>query len=197
MPHVSFRNTTACADINAGAFHILLTNMIALQNKGFVIDRDRSIQVWNQPVFGYNSRVLDSREPSHSAAPTAVKEVFISTKARYTVEVNPQWYSYSPREYSVVYKYVLIPGPGMLQSLSPLHSLTMDLGRYWVELDSNNQIVGGHYTSWLRTDFTWMMASIPAFSGYFVDVAAIYKASTAPDGGTVLLSTSNSSPIGP
>lgn len=49
--------------------------------------------------------------------------------------------------------------------------------RYWLELDNKDNILGGSYTSWLRTDFTWMLAEVPPFSGYFTDVAAIYKAS--------------------
>jgi hypothetical protein len=30
--------------------------------------------------------------------------------------------------------------------------------RYWVELDSNDTIVGGSYESWDRIDFIWMLS---------------------------------------
>jgi hypothetical protein len=51
------RSTPACADLNAGAFHVLLANVIGGAKKGFVVDRDRSIMVWNQPVFKYSATI--------------------------------------------------------------------------------------------------------------------------------------------
>jgi hypothetical protein len=54
--------------------------------------------------------------------------------------------------------------------------------RYWVELDSNDTIVGGSYESWMRTDFIWMLSEVPAFSGYFKNVSDVYMASVKSQG---------------
>ncbi|MGC6417619.1 MAG: proprotein convertase P-domain-containing protein [Bradymonadia bacterium] len=42
-----------CRDLNAGAFHVAMTNLLGLQKRGFVEDRTFDYEVWNQPVKGY------------------------------------------------------------------------------------------------------------------------------------------------
>lgn len=42
-----------CGDMNAGSWHVLVTNMLGLRKKSFVIDRTYDSQVWNQPVWKY------------------------------------------------------------------------------------------------------------------------------------------------
>jgi subtilisin-like proprotein convertase family protein len=48
-----------CRDLNAGSFHVALTNLIGLQKRGFVEDRTFDYEVWNQPVKGYTVHNLD------------------------------------------------------------------------------------------------------------------------------------------
>ena len=38
-------------DLNAGAFHIVLVNKIALRNEGIIIDLKRGLEVWNHPII--------------------------------------------------------------------------------------------------------------------------------------------------
>lgn len=42
-----------CRDLNAGSWHVIVTNFIGLNKKGMVIERTTNYQVWNQPFFGY------------------------------------------------------------------------------------------------------------------------------------------------
>lgn len=42
-----------CRDSNPGAMHVIVTNYLGLQNRGFAIDRTFDYEVWNQPVVGY------------------------------------------------------------------------------------------------------------------------------------------------
>jgi hypothetical protein len=79
--------------------------MIGLQKKGFVVDRDRSIQVWNQPVFHFLSKVVATRPPSSGASPKAVKEVKIVTSMDYAAETYAHWSSTDPSVGSVSYTY--------------------------------------------------------------------------------------------
>lgn len=41
-----------CHVTDAGAWHVLVTNMLGLRHRGFVYDRTTDLQVWNQPVEG-------------------------------------------------------------------------------------------------------------------------------------------------
>src|SRR5690606_15230131 len=68
-------------DLNAGAFHIVISNKIGLQKEGFMADVERFREVWNQPVVAYKSKILAANLPrSSKAASTAVKEVRIATE---------------------------------------------------------------------------------------------------------------------
>jgi hypothetical protein len=42
-----------CRDMNAGSLHVILTNFLGLQQRGFVEDRTFDLEVWNQPVQGF------------------------------------------------------------------------------------------------------------------------------------------------
>jgi len=79
----------------------------------------------------------------------------ISAKISWVAEVVPQWSAYNPLIRNVAY-------------------------RYWVELDENQNVIGGSYDSWDRTDFTWF-EQVADFSGYYTDVTEIYKASIGGD----------------
>lgn len=71
----------ACSDSNAGAFHLVLTNMIGRLKKGLVFDVDRDSEVWNQPVYRYSSRVIQ-RTPTSA---------LINTRVWYAEEEMPNW----------------------------------------------------------------------------------------------------------
>jgi hypothetical protein len=43
-----------CRDWNPGSMHVILTNFLGLQQRGFVEDRTFDLQVWNQPVQGFD-----------------------------------------------------------------------------------------------------------------------------------------------
>lgn len=145
-------SSPACADINAGTIHIILANELGLRHRGLVADRDRSIEVWNQPVHTYISRIEGERPPSNGSAPGTVKEIKVVTEMKYTVEVVPQWKAYMPLSRSSQYEYYL-------------------------ELDAQNRIIGGSYFDWDRADFVWAMPYHGNFTGYWEHIEDIYKAS--------------------
>lgn len=49
-----------CRDLNAGSWHVIVTNFIGLNKKGFVIERTTNYEIWNQPLFGY--KIDEQRE---------------------------------------------------------------------------------------------------------------------------------------
>jgi subtilisin-like proprotein convertase family protein len=48
-----------CRDLNAGAFHVSMSNLLGLQKRGFVEDRTFDYEVWNQPVKGFEVKEME------------------------------------------------------------------------------------------------------------------------------------------
>lgn len=71
--------------------------MLGSQNSGFVIDRTRSVQVWNQPVFAYTSSV-DHSNPTN---PT------VSMIISYGKETSPNYKPHDTYVYNETYTYTL------------------------------------------------------------------------------------------
>ncbi len=134
-------------DLNAGAFHIILANKLGIKHEGFVADVERFNEVWNQPIVGFRSQVLEKDlPPSKKAAKNAVSEVRIATEFFYTDESEPNWETVMGTSEQVVSKLELL---------------------YRVELDAEGKIVGGAWESSVRPDFLWDKDKAPAFDGYF------------------------------
>jgi hypothetical protein len=148
--HKQYLNYSACIDTNAGAFHVAVTNEVGLRKKTFVIDRDRSYEVWNQPVAHYNYTVLS--EAPYTGNDTSIKKlVRVAMSLFYTSELEGMWYD--------------IP--------AYLERLDMD---YNLEINNENKIIGGTYNTYDRTDFLWSHSVIDFF-GYFAELSKIYSAS--------------------
>lgn len=146
-------NAPECRDINPGAFLVILANEVAA-NRAFAIDIDRSIEVWNQPVFAYTLSASGRRQPSNGSAPGTASEVRASLSVSYVKEVVPQVHKYSP--------YVL--------------QLDYDI---WLELDQDGNILGGTWNEWDRPDFAWQEPA-PAFYGDFAKLKELYQQSIKP-----------------
>jgi hypothetical protein len=145
----------ACGeDANAGAFHIILANEIGLKHVGFIADVDPSPEVWNQPVYAYESSVISERGPSRNSAIGTDRQVLVETKMTYSEESVSQWEPVSGtekfRHTTVVY-------------------------RYWLELNASGEIIGGSWASRKRPDFIWTKEKAPAFTGDLADLTRIYK----------------------
>jgi hypothetical protein len=131
-------NDPECRDVNAGAFHLVLTNLIGRKKEGFVADVSRDLEVWNQPVSGYKSRVIKEHlGRSRGAAMMTVKEIEIETEMHYGREIYPQWES-----------------SGSSMAVKHYH--------YRVELNLVGNIIGGEWLDDERPDFLWQN-SIPRF----------------------------------
>ena len=98
---------------------------------GFVVDVDAGSEVWNQPVFGYRFKIIETRPRSLNSANSTVSEAKVVLRMYYALEENTSW--------------------------SPLSTLKgYDDYSYWLELDGKQNIVGG---SWVEgsslPDFAW------------------------------------------
>ncbi len=131
-----------CTDMNAGAFHIVLTNLIR-EKKSFIMDLDPYRHVWNFPVLGYESRIRDEQAPSPGAARGTVREILISTNLFYIHETGPEWFPTARVEGKKEYWY-------------------------WLELDKEDNIIGGSWTDTNHPDFAWISAPVKIPSPYSV-----------------------------
>jgi hypothetical protein len=137
-----------CRDTNAGAFHLVLTNLLGLQKVGFVADVTRDLEVWNQPVSGFKTTIVsESLGRSRGAARGTVKEVIVETEMYYGQEIQPKWSVAGANIFSKTYNYRL-------------------------ELSKSGKIVGGAWISEDRPDFLWSKTA-PVLR----DTSASYSAS--------------------
>jgi hypothetical protein len=145
-----------CSDINAGAFHIALTNEIGIRKRAFAMDRDPDTQVWNHPVVGFESKVVGVKtsDLSKDKTPGTVREVTMETTVRY---VNELYSTHAPGEENdrnVAPRYEPL-GPGNQ------HYGTLNY-RYVLELNSYDRIIGGEWDKDSSyPDFIWRQAFDP------------------------------------
>ena len=125
-------------DLNAGAFHIVLTNMIGLQNEGFIADLERFKEVWNHPIKAYYVEVKkDSRGSKIDSAPGTVRTINLMTTIYYTNGTGNFWETV------------------MDTNRQKMGSLKLN---YVIEVDVYGQIIGGEWKSTERPDFLWKKA---------------------------------------
>lgn len=144
-----------CSGVNAGAFHIVVANQIGRLNQGFIFDRDPGMEVWNHPVWKFESKVLsDKKTKSKDSAPATVREVEIETQMGYIDEKDESW---DKNDYT---------GEAVM------------VYHYRVEIDAKGNIIGGLWLDASHPDFAWKQ-EIPSFqsSEDFQKIKELYEAS--------------------
>ncbi len=143
-------NISRCADVNAGAFHVVITNMIGLNSLGFVADVDRFNDIWNQPIVGYESKVI-----GNVAVTAAEFRNGIASKVRMTNIMTYgeelEFYSHELEAEGVIGFVQKDPVTG-----TQFQTYNSRSYEYILELDAQNKIVGGTWISESRPDFLWM-----------------------------------------
>ena len=133
-------------DLNAGAFHLVLTNKLGLDNTSFVADIEKGRQVWNHAAISYNSTVVSVKPESKNSRGVA-KNVRVKTSVTYVLEIkNNSWY----------------PTNGTEDHVNKTKNY-----EYNLELDAQDRIIGGDWISSDRPDFIWTMAKAESFVGQY------------------------------
>jgi hypothetical protein len=139
-----------CNGLNAGSFHVALTNQIGLKHEGFIMDRSTTAEIWNQPVYGYKLAIVGSARPE-----AGVRGVHVQGEVYYVDELDQP--SYTPVLNTTAQKLV-----------------TMQVD-YTLDIDQNGNIIGGAFSRRSsRPDFVWFPASTFQFSDYFAGLSEIY-----------------------
>ncbi len=150
-------NLDQCEGINPGSFHILLSNFIALRDEGIILDLKRDKRLELRPVVGYVSNFQAIDGPiSKTASKKTKRELLVTTFIKFVRPRLPKW--------------------------SQEHSSTSrgyESYTYTLELDNEDNIVGGTWISFNRPDFMVKVQS-RKFQDNFKDLESIYLKSTAP-----------------
>lgn len=148
LPEIA--NAPDCKDTNAGAFHVVIANMLGILGKGFVADIDRYGDVWNQPLAGY--QVSDVKEeqvlPEHRDRGIE-RRVHVSMKMIYGEELK-----FYTRELEAAGNRNFVSKLPVTNT--PAQKFLSKNYEYIVELDSRGIVIGGEWISQTRPDFMWM-----------------------------------------
>jgi len=145
-----------CNDMNPGSFHIALGNSIGHKKEGFIMDKDRGGETWNQGVYGYKVNITKKRTETIKERPYTVYSI-INT-VQWVTEISQSW-----------------------KKVKDGIGLTTTEYKYDLYLDENGNIVGG---KWLtqglmdRPDIIWMRRPRPPFQRGLKGLEAIYKNAT-------------------
>lgn len=133
-------------DMNAGAFHIVLSNRVGLLGMSFMADIEHGKEVWNHVPYRYKSTVINSDlPPARDAAPGTVKGIQLRTEVSYVF--SPEKNSWEP----------VLGTSGQV--------LKKRVYEYILDLDAEGNIIGGDWISKARPDFLWLIKKTPAFEG--------------------------------
>lgn len=134
-------------DMNAGAFHIVLSNRLGKDGVSFVADIDRNSQVWNHLAYRYTSKTIYNNLPPRSTSAsgttrvvrmrTSVYYVWLLSRNTWEPVIGTTRQRTNPRTYE-----------------------------YYLDLDSQGIIIGGDWISTQRPDFLWLERRA-SFGGQF------------------------------
>jgi hypothetical protein len=130
------QSSSPCLDTNAGAFFVLVTNLVQKGKKGFALDKDPGFQVWNHPVWKYSHTIREGECPiaiEKPASPSG-KVAFVTTTLFWIGEKTPSEEPHGKNNSFNLGKY-----------------------EYCVEMDAKNKVVGGAWAGHNRPDFLWMV----------------------------------------
>ncbi len=139
-------------DLNAGSFHLVLANRIGLEGKSFILDIQRSKEVWNHPISSFKSKIMRMTRRLWAAAPGTIQQVEIMTQIQVVVENGFDW------------------GPVLGTKKQGFRNINY---RYLLDINHEGEIIGGRWLSLDRPDFIWSMPPPSNFKGILEKVRAL------------------------
>jgi hypothetical protein len=157
----------ACADVNAGAFHVIVTNFLGMRQAALVEDRTQNYEVWNQPVLGFE--VTKQAEISNTAANACVGQTQNVRKWSYNTSAKKLY------EVRMTVTY-LSESDAEMTPVGWQNNTSTDDYHYILELDGNGKVIGGRYcsdSSNSHVDFLWSPLGNHGPSNPSVDAAKV------------------------
>jgi hypothetical protein len=184
----------ACRDVNAGAFHIVIGNQLGLNREGFLIDKTRDVEVWNQPVFRYDSDVVGWSGPEAGASPGTDRVVRVKTRLYFADDTDYGWAFWFPTlpslfgiqspflsEYERYQQFLIREGDQTEPGKYPEGILDYADYEYKLDLDRDGVILGGEWITFDRPDFLWLFRKT-GFTGDYAKLNSIYRPVVLPEG---------------
>ncbi len=184
----------ACRDVNAGAFHIVIGNQLGLMREGFLIDKTRDVEVWNQPVFRYDSGIVGWSAPDAGASPGTERVVHVKTRLYFADDTDYGWAFWYPTlpsvfgisspftgEYERYQQFLIREGDLTEPGKYPEGILDYADYEYKIDLDRDGVILGGEWITFDRPDFLWLFRKT-GFSGDYAKLNWIYHPIELPEG---------------
>ena len=179
-----------CSDTNAGAFHIVMVNQLGMKGETFLMDKTRDAEIWNQPVFKYDTKILKHEVPNSKAAPGTMMMVEVETKLYYADDTDYGWTFWNPSlsglfgmteyftsfldEYKKYQDMLIREGDLDVPAEYPEHVFDHATYRYKLELDRNHNIIGGQWLTLDRPDDLYIV-KMADFGGKFSQLGKIYR----------------------
>ena len=157
FPAQELAETLECRDTNAGAFHVIITNLIGLLGKGFVADIDRFNDVWNQPITNYDTEIVREEPVDESHRSQGIsRRLRVKTKMTYGEELK----FWTPELEAQGHKNFV----SKLPVTNTVHQEYRHKNyEYILEMNSAGKIIGGEWISQTRPDFMWMYGRAAQF----------------------------------
>jgi hypothetical protein len=133
-------------DLNAGAFHIVLTNKVGLSHEGIIIDLKRGQEVWNHPITSFKSEFTGYSPPLETSAPGTTRRAKIKTSVKVVLGTGNYWET--------------VKGTSAQKEENEKYV-------YYLDLSADNEIIGGDWESKERPDFLWVKYRSAKFEGLF------------------------------
>lgn len=128
-------NQPPCKGVNPGSFHMVLANYIDRLKKPFIVDIDRELEVWNYVAYGFKSEVVSSKVPVYDSAALGTTQILhLKTSMLYHRDIEPQEQPLGD---------------------SDMGQKEAEKYEYYLELNSEGEIIGGEWISQDRVDFMW------------------------------------------
>ena len=151
FPAPELANSPDCADVNAGAFHVIISNMIGLLGKGFVADIDRFNDVWNQPIYGYKAQIVEQQNAGGTGVTGVAKRIRVKLDMIYGEELKFHTPQLAAEGHQNFVSKKPVTGTKHQKFLTKKYE-------YWVELNSSGNVIGGEWLTQTRPDFMWLYA---------------------------------------
>jgi hypothetical protein len=132
-------------DVSPATFHLALANTIGLKNKAFLMDLDRTSDIWNHPVVAYEAEYRGNALLHEGVTPGTHSVIRMKTTVTFIDEaINQSW----------------LPVIGTDNQLE-----TQQIYQYWLHLDIDGNVIGGEWKSNERPDYIWTISATPSFDG--------------------------------
>ncbi len=145
-----------CNDMDPGAVHVALANLLGNKKLGLVMDMSRGLEVWNQGVYAFRSTV-EKTSKRRKLTWKGIK--IIGRTHRITTQVT--WVEGIP------------PTKVRVSANKGLSTITY---KYEIDTDEDGDIIGGKWLQSKRPDFFWRMED-PGIHNMMVGLQDIYSKS--------------------